>query len=223
MKVRLTQEVMAMRIVKEFKDGDYVNLGFGIPNLCAMFIPPDKEVIFHAEQGVTGYGRLLLDDEGEKADFDFLDAGYRFFEASPGICWFDMDLSFDMIRGRHLDWTVMGALEVSEKGDLANWTRGDVGTSGIGGSMDLAIGAKKVIVAMEHTTKDGKPRIVKQCHFPLTAKECVNLIVTDLAVIEVMKNGLLIKETAPGWSVKEIQALTEPKFLIAKDLKEIEL
>jgi len=129
MKVRLTQEVMAMRIVKEFKDGDYVNLGFGIPNLCAMFIPPDKEVIFHAEQGVTGYGRLLLDDEGEKADFDFLDAGYRYFEAPPGLCWFDMDLSFDMIRGRHLDWTVMGALEVSEKGDLANWTRGEVGTS----------------------------------------------------------------------------------------------
>ena len=223
MKARLTNEVMAMRIVKEFEDGDYVNLGIGIPNLCAMFVPPDKEVIFHAEHGVTGYGRLLHEDEGEKVDFDIIDAGLRYIEAPPGICWFDMDLSFDMIRGRHLDWTVMGALEVSEKGDLANWTRGEGSPSGIGGSMDLAIGAKKVIIAMEHTTKDGRPRIVKQCRFPLTAKECVDLIVTDLAVIEVTKNGLLIKETAPGWSVEEIQALTEPGLIIAEDLKEIEL
>jgi 3-oxoacid CoA-transferase B subunit len=223
MKPRLTHEIMAMRIVKEFEDGDYVNLGIGIPNLCAMFIPPDKEVIFHAEHGVTGYGRLLNEDEGEQVDFDALDAGLRYFEVQPGMCWFDMDLSFDMIRGKHLDWTVMGALEVSEKGDLANWTRGEGRPTGIGGSMDLAIGAKKVIIAMEHTTRDGKPRIVKQCRFPLTARECVNLIVTDLSVIEVTKDGLLVKETAPEWSVKEIQALTEPKLMIAEDLKEIEL
>lgn len=223
MKERLSQEIMAMRAAKEFSDGDYVNLGYGIPNLCAMFVPPDKEVIFHAEQGVIGYGRLLLEDEGEKVDFNFVDAGIRPFEPQAGLCFFDMDLSFDMIRGKHLDATVLGGLEVSEKGDLANWTRVGATAAGIGGSMDLAIGAKKVIIIMEHTTRKGEPRIVKQCKFLLTAKECVNLIITDIAVIEITKQGLLLKEFAHGWTTGEIQAVTEPRLGMAEDLREIEL
>ena len=146
-------------------------MGYGIPNLCAGFVPPDKDVIFHAEQGVLGFGRLLREDEGDKVDLDFVDAGIRPFEPKPGLCWFDMALSFDMIRGRHLDATVLGALEVSGKGDLANWTRTKEAGAGIGGGMDLAVGAKRVIVLMGHTTKKGEPRIVRECKFPLTGKE----------------------------------------------------
>ncbi len=223
MKERLSDEVMAMRAVKEFKDGDYVNLGYGIPNLCAGFVPPDREVIFHAEHGVLGYGRLLREDEGVKVDLDFVDAGIRPFEPQPGLCFFDMALSFDMIRGRHLDATVLGALEVSEKGDLANWTRRKEAGAGIGGGMDLAVGAKRVIVLMGHTTKKGEPRIVRRCKFPLTGKECVDLIITDIAVIALQKQGLLLKEYAPGWTVEEIRSLTEPRLAVAEDLCEIAL
>ncbi len=134
-----------------------------------------------------------------------------------------MALSFDMIRGRHLDATVLGALEVSEKGDLANWTRRKEAGAGIGGGMDLAVGAKRVIVLMGHTTKKGEPRIVRRCKFPLTGKECVDLIITDIAVIAVQEQGLLLKEYAPGWTKEEIQALTEPRITAAEDLCEITL
>ncbi len=224
MKERLSEETIAMRVVKEFKDGDYVNLGFGIPTLCSLFIPDDKEIFFHAEQGVVGYTRTLRDDEWETADLDYVDAEGRFIPtSSPGMSFFDIDTSFDMIRGGHLDFTVLGGLEVSEKGDLANWTRGSIETGGIGGSMDLAVGAKRVIVAMTHTDKKGKPKIVKECKLPLTAKECVDLIVTDLAVIEVTSQGLLLKEIAPGWTVAEVQAVTEPGLIVSPELKEIEL
>jgi len=212
-----------MRATKELADGAYVNLGYGIPNLCAGFVPPDKEIIFHAENGVLGYGRLLLEGEWEMVDLDYVDAGIRPFEAQPGLCWFDMGLSFDMIRGQHLDATILGALEVSEKGDLANWTRGDAAVAGIGGGMDLAVGAKKVIVLMEHTTKKGAPRILKKCKLPLTAKECVDLIITDIAVIEVREQGLVLMEFAPGWTVDEIQTLTEPLLIPAEDICEIAL
>lgn len=223
MKERLSDEVMAMRAAKEFQDGDCVNLGYGIPNLCAGLVPPDREVIFHAEHGVLGYGRLLREDEGDKVDLDFVDAGIRPFEPKPGLCWFDMALSFDMIRGRHLDATVLGALEVSERGDLANWTRSKEAGAGIGGGMDLAVGAKRVIALMGHTTKKGEPRIVKHCKFPLTGKACVDLIITDISVIAVEKQGLSLKEYAPGWTVEEIQSLTEPRLTVAGDLCEITL
>jgi len=222
-KERLGHEVMAMRATKEFRDGDYVNLGYGIPNLCVGFVPPDKEVIFHAENGVLGYGRLLFENEADRVDLDYVDAGIRPFEPQPGLCWFDMALAFDMIRGGHLDTTVLGALEVSEKGDLANWTRSAAGAAGIGGGMDLAIGAKRVIVLMEHVTKKGESRIVKQCKFPLTAKECVDLIITDLAVIAVEEGELILREYAPGWTVEEIQALTEPRLVAAEALCEMSL
>ena len=213
-----------MRVVKEFKDGDYVNLGTGIPILCATYACIDKEVYFHAEQGVLGYNRILLVEEWEEADLDYLDALGRFIApSSPGLSFFDMDTSFDMIRSGRLDFSVLGALEVSEKGDLANWTRGKVEWGGIGGGMDLAVGAKKVVAAMVHTTKEGKPKVVKQCRLPLTAKECVDLIVTDLAVIEVTPQGLLLKEIAPDWTFNEVQSLTEATLIPDSSLQEIQL
>ena len=223
MKKRLSQEQIAERAAKEFQDGDYVNLGVGIPNLCASCIPEGVEVVFHAEHGVLGYGPLMSQEDLWKADFDYVDAGIRFFTPKPGMCFFDKALSFDMIWGKHLDITVLGGVEVTDKGDLANWTFGSIESGGIGGSMDLALGAKRVIVVMEHTTKKGKPKIVNQCKFPLTARKCVSLIVSDLAVIEVSSEGLILKELAPGWSVEEVQALTEPKLIISEGVKEIEL
>ena len=180
-------------------------------------------MFFKAENGVLGYGCLLLAEEWEKADFDYVEAGYRAYIPLPGMSFFDMATSFDIIRSKHLDFTVLGALEVSEKGDLANWTWGRIESGGIGGSMDLAVGAKKVIILMPHATKRGEPKIVKECKFPLTAKECVNLIITDMGVIEVTEKGLVLKEIAPGWTPQEVQALTEPKLIVADDLKEVEL
>jgi 3-oxoacid CoA-transferase B subunit len=221
MKPRLEREVIAMRAAKELKDGDYVNLGIGIPNLCALHIP--EGVIFHSENGVLGYGPLVMQEEVEKADQHYTDAGGRYFTPAPGMAIFDVLTSFAMISSGRLI-TILGGLQVSESGDLANWNTGEDPLGGtIGGGMDLAMGAKRVIVAMEHSTKDGKPKIVKQCTAPLTASECVDLIITDLAVIEVTPDGLLLKEVAPGWSAAEVQALTEPGLIVAPDLKDIEL
>jgi 3-oxoacid CoA-transferase len=220
-KPRLDREIIAMRAAKELKTGDYVNLGMGMPGLCALHIP--EGVVFQAENGALGYGPLLMDDETEKAEFHYVDAGGRFFRKAPGMALFDILTSFSMIRSGRLI-SIMGGLQVSEKGDLANWNPGGGIFGGtLGGGMDLAWGAERVIITMEHTTKEGKPKIVKECTYPLTAKECVDLIVTDLAVIEVARNGLLLKEVAPGWTAEEIQALTEPKIIVNPDLKEIEL
>jgi 3-oxoacid CoA-transferase len=220
-KQRLDRDTIAMRAAKELKAGDYANLGVGIPNLCALYVP--EGVIFQSENGAIAYGPLVMEDEIQKAEFHYVDSGGRFFTLVPGTAFFDVMISFLMIRGKRLV-TVLGGLQVSEKGDLANWnTGGDALGGTIGGGMDLAVGAKRVIITMEHTTKDGKPKIVKKCSYPLTAKECVDLIVTDLAVIEVTPKGLVLKEVAPGWTAKEIQSLTEPKLKIAKDLKEMEL
>ncbi|MFC2051595.1 3-oxoacid CoA-transferase [Chloroflexota bacterium] len=223
-KQRLSEQTIALRVAKEFSDNDYVNLGVGIPLLAALFTPEDKEVFFQTEQGALGYRRILLDNELEVADLDYVTAGGQFIDTSSlGMSFFDIDTSFDMIRGRHLDFTVLGGLEVSEHGDLANWTWGPIESNGIGGAMDLAIGAKKVIVAMMHTTKNNEPKIVNECKLPITARKCVSLVVTDLAVIEVTPHGLLLKEIAPGWTVDEVQALTEPKLILSPELKEIEL
>ena len=221
MKPRLEREVIAMRAAKELKNGDYVNLGIGIPNLCALHIP--EGVFFHSENGALGYGPLVMLDEVEKADQHYTDAGGRYFTPAPGMSIFDLITSFAMISSGRLI-TILGGLQVSEKGDLANWNTGQDPLGGtIGGGMDLAVGAKRVIVAMEHSTREGKPKIVKQCTAPLTARECVDLIITDLAVIEVTPDGLLLKEVAPGWSAAEVQALTEPGLIVAPDLKDIEL
>jgi len=220
-KQRLDRDTIAMRAAKELKAGDYANLGVGIPNLCALYVP--EGVIFQSENGALGYGPLVMEDQIEKAEFYLVDGGGRFTTPAPGMAVFDLLTSFAMIRGGRLV-TILGGLQVSEKGDLANWnTGGDALGGTIGGGMDLAIGAKRVIVTMEHATKDGKPKIVSKCTYPLTAKACVDLIITDLAVIEVTPKGLVLKEVAPGWTAKDIQALTEPKLKIAPDLKEIEL
>jgi len=152
-----------------------------------------------------------------------VDAGARFVTMVPGMAVFDAVTSFAMIRGGRLI-TILGGLQVSAKGDLANWnSSGDALTGTIGGGMDLAVGAKKVIITMEHTTRDGKPKIVEECTYPLTARQCVDLVITDLAVIEVVPEGLLLKEVAPGWTADEVQALTGPRLIAASDLKEIEL
>ena len=224
MKTRLDAEVIAMRVAKEFQDGDCVNLGFGIGADAASYIPPDKTVIFHSEQGILGYGRILTEGEEDLADFNLTNAGGKFVAPLPGLCFFNHADSFAMVRGGHLNVTVLGALQVSEQGDLANWSLDPAGKLGnIGGAMDMPVGIKKVIVAMEHTTRDNRIKIVKKCTLPLTCPRCVDLIVTDLAVIEVSPRGLILKEFAPGWSPEEIQALTEPILILADDFKEMEL
>jgi len=223
MKERLSRETIALRAAREFEDGDLVNIGVGIPDMCTLFVPEGRTVYLHTENGGIGYGPILGEDEWEQADADFIQAGGYFFRPLPGMSIVDHAMSFDLVRGGHLDKTVLGALEVSEQGDLANWSTGSIDDAGIGGGMDMPVGAKKVIVTMEHTTHDGRPRLVKRCRYPLTAPRAVDLIVTDLAVIEVTGDGLLLKEIAPGWTVAEVQALTEPKLMVAADLKEITL
>ncbi len=221
MKQRLDRDTIAMRAAKELKDGDCVNLGFGLPTLCALYVPDG--VRFQTESGILGYGPLVLASEIEKADWRYIDASGRFTTPVPGMAFFDVLVSFAMIRSGRLT-TVMGGFQVSEKGDLANWNLGDEALGGtLGGAMDLAVGSNKVIITMEHNTKAGDSRIVKKCTYPLTAKESVNLIITDLAVVEVTPEGLSLKEVAPGWTAAEVQALTEPKLSVAPDLKEIEL
>jgi len=221
MKERLDEQTMALRVAKEFQDGMIINLGFGIPTLAANFIPEDIEVIFHAENGCLGYGPMPTTEEEE--DFHLVNATGTFATPKPGMCFFDHADSFSMIRGRHIDLCVLGAMQVSEKGDLANWTI-QLGRPGnIGGAMDLAFGAYHLIVVMTHTTKNNEPKLLKECIYPLTAPRCVNLIVTDISVIEVTSDGLLLKETAPGWDVEEIQAITEPELKVAPDLKQMAL
>ena len=220
MKARLDEQTIALRAAREFTDGSVVNLGYGMPGLCANFIPEGKTVFFQSENGMLGYGNLASDAE---KDYEMINASDQPVTPLPGMCFFDSGISFDMIRGGHIDIVVLGAYQVSEKGDLANWGRPGRPATGMGGGMDLAAGAKKVIITMLHTTKEGAPRIVKECTYPLTAQQCVSLIITDLAVIEVTGKGLILKEVAPGWTFPEIQNLTEAKLIPAADLKEIEL
>jgi len=224
MKERLTREAIAMRAARELFDGAVVNLGIGIPTLVSSFIPQGIDVIFHTQNGALGFGPVVTADEFEdKADIDLVNASGQYVTALPGMCFFHHADSFLMIRGGHIDITMLGALQVSEKGDLANWMFPDRGVGNIGGGMDLAFNAKKVIALTEHTTKDGKSKIVSHCTVPLTAPECLNLIITDVAVIEVTEEGLVLKEIAPGWSAEDVQEITEPRLIVAADLKEIEL
>ncbi len=220
MKTRLDEQTIVLRAAREFFNGAVVNLGYGMPGLCANFIPEGRAVFFQSENGVLGYGNLSTDAE---KDFDLINASDQPVTRLPGMSFFDSAASFDMIRGGRIDIVVLGAYQVSEKGDLANWGRPGRPATGMGGGMDLAVGAKKVIITMLHTTKEGAPRIVKKCSYPLTAKQCVSLIITDLAVIEVTAEGLVLKETAPGWTFREIQELTDAKLVPAANIKEIAL
>jgi 3-oxoacid CoA-transferase subunit B len=220
-KYRMDEQTMALRVAKEFQDGMVVNLGVGIGTQCINYVPQGREVLFQIENGALGFGPIV--SSPDEADIDLLMPGMQPVYRMKGMSFVSHDESFVMIRGKHIDVVVLGAMEVSEKGDLANWALPGRGLGNIGGSMDLAFGAKRVIVVMKHTTKDGKPKILKECTLPLTAPQCVKLIVTDIAVTEVTNEGLVLKEAAPGWTAEEIQALTEPKLKIAPDFKEVEL
>ena len=212
-KPSLTREQIARRAAQEFTDGAYVNLGWGIPNLIADYLPKGITVYFHSENGILGMGRRARTGE---EDFDQVDAMKVPVTLIPGASFFHQADAHLMTRGGHLDVAVLGGFQVSERGDLANWKiPGAKGSGGIGGAMDIAAGAKTLIVCMEHTTKDGAPKIVKQCTYPLTGLSCVDTIVTDLAVIDVKPEGLVLREVAPGWTADEVQKATGAP-LIAK-------
>jgi len=219
-KEKLDRQVMALRCAREFQDGNYVNLGQGIPTLASNFVPAGREVIFQSENGIMGYGEITLPGEG---DLDLINASGQTVHPAPGMCVFDNAESFVMIRGGHIDITVMGAYQVSEKGDLCNYMIPSRGVGTIGGAMDLAFGAKRVIIVMNHITKEGEYRIKKIADYELTAPECVDLVVTDIAVIEVSDKGMVLKEYAPGWTPKEVQQLTEPTLIIDPNCCEISL
>ena len=220
-KERLDEQTMALRTVKEFQDGMVVNLGVGMPTLCSMYVPPEKEVLFHSENGVLGFGPIVTNPD--EADLNLINAGVQPVSRKPGMSFFEHAESFAMIRGGHVDVAVLGAIQVSEKGDLANWLLPGKKVGSLGGGMDLAFCARKVIALTTHTTKEGKPKIVRRCSEPLTAPGCIDLIVSDVAVIEVTPEGLLLREVAPGWTAEEVQTLTEPELKVAPDLKEMEL
>ena len=219
-KQRLDREVIAMRVALELQDGDVVNLGLGIPTLCSQFVPEGRTVSYHSESGVLNYGPMA--EEGEE-DIDLINAGGQFLAPVPGMSFFNSAEAFAMIRGGHVDVTVLGALQVSEKGDLANWMLPERGVGNVGGAMDLVAGARRVIVAMEHSDKKGNPKVVRECTYPLTGTECVSLIVTDIAVMEVTARGLVLREVVPGWTGEEVQAETEARLVVPPDLKDIEL
>ena len=220
MKQRLDRETLALRVANEFQDGDVVNLGIGIPTLTANYIPEGRTVLFHTENGALGFGPFA--QEGEE-DIHLTNAGGQFVTPQDGMSFFDSVEAFAMVRCGYLDITVLGAMQVSERGDLANWKRPSRLIGGIGGAMDIIAGAKRVIAAMEHTDKQGKPKIVKECTLPLTGMRCVDTIVTDMAVVLVTKNGLELLECAPGFTPEEVQAVTEPTLILSPDLKEMEL
>lgn len=215
----LTRELIALRVARELRDGMVVNLGIGLPTLVSNFLPPQAQILLQAENGILGYGSIS--DDG--FDPDLINAGGQPVTLLPGASFFDSAESFAMIRGGHVDVAVLGGLEVSETGDLANWYLPERGGGSIGGAMDLACGARRLIVAMSHVTRDGRPRIRRQCEYPLTATSVVDLIVTDLAVIEVHPGGLLLTEVAPGVHPDEVQSCTEPRLQRAASLREMDL
>ena len=219
-KTRLEREVIAMRVAKELQDGDVVNLGIGIPTLCSQFIPEGRNIMYHSESGVLNYGPIA--EPGDE-NVDLINAGGQFVAPLPGMSVFDSAEAFAMIRGGHVDVTVLGALQVSERGDLANWMLPDRGIGNVGGGMDLAAGVQRIIVAMEHTSRDGTPKVVTECTYPLTGKECVRVIVTDIAVMAVTPEGLVLTEVAPGWTAEDVQRETGPRLIVSPDLKDIEL
>ena len=216
-KPKLERQAMCDRLAMEFQDEWIVNLGVGMPTLCSNYTDSSKEIIFHSENGVIGYGPLA--DEG-KEDKHLVNAGGQNVTAVPGMAIVHHADSFALIRGGMVDVTVMGAYEVAENGDFANWRIPTRKGGGIGGAMDLAACAKRVFIAMEHTTRDGSPKLLKKCNLPVTAPSAVKLLATDLGLFEIASEGSILKEYAPGWTLEEIQAETEAKLTLATDAKE---
>lgn len=215
----LSRRQMAWRAAQDIPDGAYVNLGIGLPTLCGDYIPPDREIVFHSENGVLGTGPA---PKKGAEDPDLINAGKQLVTLVPGGTYFHHNDAFLMIRGGHIDIALLGAFEVSEKGDLANWITNDPAvTPGVGGAMDLAAGAKAVRVLVEHTTKDGEPRLKTVCSYPLTAPACVKRVYTNLAVIDVTPDGLVVREMVDGLDLAALQKLTEPRLTLANDWKKL--
>ncbi|MBT3588101.1 MAG: CoA transferase subunit B [Flavobacteriaceae bacterium] len=214
----LSKEQIAQRIAKEVKDGYYVNLGIGIPTLVANFVQNDIEVDFQSENGILGMGPFPF--EGEE-DPDLINAGKQTITALPGASFFDSAMSFSMIRGQHVDLTILGAMEVSQNGDIANWKIPGKMVKGMGGAMDLVASAENIIVAMMHTNRAGESKLLKKCSLPLTGVNCVKKIVSNLAVLEVINNSFKLLERAPGVSIEEIKNATEGNLIIEGVIPEI--